>query len=1123
MSGDRKPKSVRFSGSDSYSNCGSRSPDVTEVRERPNSSILRKNNNPSPLSQESVESQDSVFEDIPVDVPRKINDKCDEKTDKTRAENLAERPSPIASPPKALIDIKPETKGTPESICQSHIPRSPDPDPTPSVSSSDTDSQKSEKEAVEENNIEYSNQIYSDRDPAILEPSSCNGTYFIDVIRYQPKGTNRLTNERLSNSASNKPSDSGSFRNSYNNYHDARTSVSSVYSITKGVNSIINNNRDISLMSKMDVNSQFNTWTRLHEKEELQDLNNRFAHYLARVKELRESSYNVDSSSFISSVKTLEVELVNIRNMYEKELDGLRVQLEEASREKNHHKMLADKHAQVAQQLQDRMSSEGEKYRRQLDEFNGIQRALALKESELQQAQMAIRGPIDELEHLKREHENLMREFDTFKRRWDHEQRSRQEAEDKVEQLRKQLDFQNQVNTKQGHEMKDRLGFASNTILSLEAKIRDLSKTDDNLAVNLRRVRDAADAEFRKYKEDSEFEFNKSLSTLKIQIEQDGKQLEEYQKENARLNVLVDESNSKLAQVQGQVAGLLHEKNAAEEALSLERTRAAEQVRGLQRKLNELHGMLIAKMKEFNENREVQIPLKPEIEALRILLEEEEKMQSGINSTGHASQNMTNQSSYNISTVKSSAPVPSYGYKQPTGFVGGVLYSAGATGYAPGPPNYKPYPLSDTMPPVPPPNPVLPPAPRSPPPLPTFQDRPEALNQVHSDLAKLKVLEQAVQDAAGQVEYPYDFRAPVVGPVRTRSAPARPNQRLPLVPVSLGQGRDYFDEMFNDLKRTNLTIAASADKPAKPSNNVEQPTSSTSHDFTTATSSYTEDIRVLEVHPKGKYVRLENVNKDKEYEIGEFMLQQNVGGHTVAVYRFPRRTKFAPSSTVTIWSGTNDPIMHQPPTDFVFQEQQRWGTGPECTTILSKPNGQAISWMTAAHRFTKDAYEAQSAMSSGGGDIGDDEALPELPVEQKHDQVYLRREKMEPPCLVANRHPHGLETGDQAHPSTGQPRPLSMGNDNSTFSRQTRSQSHRPDPVPGQPYAGAAGQRMGSAPLKKYMATNSTLRGNGALANKSAGEIRFGQPTPFLSPLQQDYAKHKGEHPSTMVRFPSCS
>jgi hypothetical protein len=62
--------------------------------------------------------------------------------------------------------------------------------------------------------------------------------------------------------------------------------------------------------------------------------------------------------------------------------------------------------------------------------------------------------------------------------------------------------------------MKDRLDVASNTILSLEVKIRELSKTDNNLAENLRRVRDAAEAELRKYKEESEMEFNRNVSRL---------------------------------------------------------------------------------------------------------------------------------------------------------------------------------------------------------------------------------------------------------------------------------------------------------------------------------------------------------------------------------------------------------------------------------------------------------------------------------------------------------------------------------------------------------------------------------------------------------------------------------
>ena len=70
------------------------------------------------------------------------------------------------------------------------------------------------------------------------------------------------------------------------------------------------------------------------------------------------------------------------------------------------------------------------------------------------------------------------------------------------------------------------------------------------------------------------------------------------------------------------------------------------------------------------------------------------------------------------------------------------------------------------------------------------------------------------------------------------------------------------------------------------------------------------------------------------------MIQQNVGGHPVAVYRFPERLKLCAGDVVTVWSGTADPMNHQPPTDFVFKEQQKWGTGPECTTILCKPNGQ---------------------------------------------------------------------------------------------------------------------------------------------------------------------------------------
>lgn len=78
----------------------------------------------------------------------------------------------------------------------------------------------------------------------------------------------------------------------------------------------------------------------------------------------------------------------------------------------------------------------------------------------------------------------------------------------------------------------------------------------------------------------------------------------------------------------------------------------------------------------------------------------------------------------------------------------------------------------------------------------------------------------------------------------------------------------------------------------------------------------------------------------KELDFGGYILQQQVGGSPVAVYRFPPRITFTPKSYITVYSGCNDPILHQPPTQFVWKEQERWGTGPECTTLLCKPNGQ---------------------------------------------------------------------------------------------------------------------------------------------------------------------------------------
>ena len=59
-------------------------------------------------------------------------------------------------------------------------------------------------------------------------------------------------------------------------------------------------------------------------------------------------------------------------------------------------------------------------------------------------------------------------------------------------------------------------------------------------------------------------------------------------------------------------------------------------------------------------------------------------------------------------------------------------------------------------------------------------------------------------------------------------------------------------------------------------------------------------VKILEINEDGKFVRLFNASGNEDLEVGGFLIQQNVGGHPVAVFRFPPRTRFRAGSVITV-------------------------------------------------------------------------------------------------------------------------------------------------------------------------------------------------------------------------------
>ncbi|XP_071809633.1 lamin-B1-like [Asterias amurensis] len=774
--------------------------------------------------------------------------------------------------------------------------------------------------------------------------------------------------------------------------------------------------------------------TRQQEKAELQHLNDRVQNYIAKVRKMREEANNIDSSSLLNAMRVLEDEVSAIKSMYEKELENERRKVEDEMGGRNQAEVQAHRNKQLANDLQDRLSVESQRGRAFSDEILALQRLCSQKDGDLQQARVKGEDLTRKLRDLEDDHAALQHHSADTQRRLDQETAQRLEAQDVQQSLRNKIEFQDQLHSQELIESRNRLDEKANHILQLEAKVRELSKPDNTLHEALQRVRDAATAELLKYKEESEATYHKNLQELRDQMDRDADNIEKLSGNNKRLAAQIEELKNQVHSLQTRLGSTEHQNRNLSDQLTQEREGAAAHVRALEGKLCDMQDSLVQKMREITLATDAKMPVRSEIEALRELVEEEERKLRNI--TGEpirrpitlppAVHSISRPASTPLISSRGRSTSPMKGYENTTGLVSSVTQ--------------------------------------------------------HSPRAE---------------------RRPASVPVTT-----------------MGQGKDYFDSMFGDLQKSRVIYPKLHPKSSPPVR-----LASTTHDYTTATSSTTGSVKILEVNEDGRFIRLFNTSPRDDLEIGGFMIQQNIGGHPVAVYRFTPRTRFRAGSTITVWSASSL-AQHNPPTDFLWKEQNKWGTGPECTTILCKPNGQAIAWTTAAHRFTKTAQSYDMTSESSGSRMTEDamddfngESTPHPEMEVEIDgrpTTVLHREREDLPSLSPAKHPNGQYPGSPTHPATGQHRVKTLGNDNSSMCRQSRSQNSKPVPdvVKGVLYAGSGigASRTGAAQLRKPMRTSPTRGGSGT--------IRYtAQPSPFMSPHQEHYANLNSITASQKVSF----
>ncbi|KAL2776728.1 lamin tail domain-containing protein 1 isoform 4, partial [Daubentonia madagascariensis] len=243
----------------------------------------------------------------------------------------------------------------------------------------------------------------------------------------------------------------------------------------------------------------------------------------------------------------------------------------------------------------------------------------------------------------------------------------------------------------------------------------------------------------------------------------------------------------------------------------------------------------------------------------------------------------------------------------------------------------------------------------------------------------------------------------------------------PETPI-IGEGEDYFLSLFGD--STKLTAhSRHTEKPYKHFSMILE-------EVGQSTSSSLGDIEIAEVNVKGLFVKLVNSSLDKELAIGDHILQQNVNGQRVSLYRFLPNIIMQANSTVTAvawytpihWKQAWEKLE----TDIEFDRS---------SVVTPKFRRHMFRWTASATTVTTETHDQPKKDTS------------KCQLEQ--DQIFLKREKEIPPTLFPNHSPWCQSPYVPAHPYGLLIEPHDTGTAGSRLSRQPRSQSARLDPAPG--------------------------------------------------------------------------